>query len=64
MGLSGLSGNDTFPANCGHVSTQDTVKGIAAYRPATNLIKLYTDEDDKAKVLERMFLGCLPGLQH
>jgi acetyl esterase/lipase len=59
-GVVGLSGDSAFQTNCDHRSTNYTVKGITAFSPPTDLVSIYS-ENDNAKYAVRDLLGCVPG---
>jgi acetyl esterase/lipase len=62
VGMLGLGGNDAFPTNCDHSSTNYTVQGIMAASPPTDLATLYV-ETATAQSDIRDLLGCIPGYQ-
>jgi hypothetical protein len=59
--VAGFSGNNAFATNCDHKSVNYTVKGIVGFSPPTDLVTLYTQEQDNGKKADRDLLGCIPG---
>jgi len=57
--VAGFSGNKAFTANCDHTSVNYTVSGIVGFSPPTDLVTLYT-ENDNAHAAVRGLLGCIP----
>jgi acetyl esterase/lipase len=56
--MMGMSGNDAYPGNCDHPSTNYTVRTITGASPPSDFDTLYPISDGQP-VIEN-FLGCLP----